>query len=582
MTHIIKNKNHILLISMPWQPPNTPSVQLGALKSYLEIQGYKTDTRHLHLEVVKYIDSDIYSSYHTLNALSYQETYHCLFSPGEPPLNKGNKTTETITEAVKKLADEIIERTPWDDYHFIGFTVTTVKQQLLFSVYLSHLIKLKRPGIPIVFGGYLCTDQLGVKLMEKFPQVDFVISGEGEESLAELAGAIINQPSRFPDIHGLGFRSNGRVIMNPGRESLVEIDQLPIPNYDEYFTLLQDLKRHSFKVPGNIRLPIEGSRGCWWDKCNFCSHNLALKTYRQKSPAVLVNEMEHLTLKYEVTDIFFVDNICSSDKELWEKIAESKTGYRFYRVTQRVDISKQLLCYMKIAGVKEVGIGVESFSAVLLEKMDKGINLISIIQVLKYCEEFTIIPLYNIMFGLPYETETDMKETAENIDYLVGYCPPKDVEFELRYGSPIYSAPGVIRNEKRASGYDYTALKTRLRRWRIDYFLDKPLFYYTVNDNENSLLIADYRISRTPRQFEVRGAAKELYLYCDEAKPYNDIYAALLKIIDRNSLDDLLQKFLEEKLMFKEKDMWLSLAPYKEVIPKKRRNFPLKQKTTIG
>ena len=184
--------------------------------------------------------------------------------------------------------------------------------------------------------------------------------------------------------------------------------------------------------------------------------------------------------------------------------------------------------------------------------MNKGITVLQNIQLLKRCKEYSITPLYNILIDFPHETKNDNNDHIKIIDTLFGYYPPGLVDFEFRYGSPIYNdqksynlkqisnaSKGKDSNSnklfnpinpltlnfklKRAENYDYKVLKSKLSSWRIRHFFCKSLFFY--QNNGCILIIKDFRANNKGKEYILKNVAKELFLYCDEIKSKDNIRA---------------------------------------------------------
>ena len=594
---------------MPWHNPDMPSIQLGVLKAFLVENGYNVDAKHLHLHVFKYIDVELFFSSHILNTLSCDHIYSTLIL-GKPMQKDKRNILWHFINAVNQLTHEILGNIKWDLYGLIGFTVTTVPQQFLLSLYLANMIKAKGIDKPIVFGGYICSNKLGLEILHLFSSIDFIINGEGEVALKELSDLIFEKKKNFSEIDGLLWRDKGKIMKNKDREHIAEMNELPIPEYSDFFELLNTLKEQDIKLPRKIFIPIESSRGCLWNKCSFCSHNLIWKGYRTKSFKRMLTEINQLSERYGGNDFYYVDNLCIEDENFWRKIIHNERKFNFYRVTYKSDISKHFLKIMQEAGVKEVGVGIESFGSPLLKKMNKGITAIQNIQFLKYCKECNIIPRYNVLVGFLDETEGDIREMIQIIDSLFGYHPPTLMECELRYGSPVYDyreafegeeksickkkfqgndrfeifnllKPDFFRQKLKAEkSYDYAALRRRFMDWQIRYFHNKSLFFYQIK--KDSLHIYDFRTSDSGKEFILRDNVKELYLYCDEIKNYEDIRQKYYAQYSWHSIHNILDILTNEKIIYREEDKFLSLAPFHPIMPKRSRELSINTTIVLG
>ncbi len=121
--------------------------------------------------------------------------------------------------ARKKTLRRIVSRKP----DMVGFSATT--SGFLDGYRLAALVKKKRPGVTVVFGG-VHISALGGSLLEQYGDIDYLCLGEGEASMAELADG------RDPkEIDGLAWRDGGRARVNGPRDHIRDLDSLPFPAY---------------------------------------------------------------------------------------------------------------------------------------------------------------------------------------------------------------------------------------------------------------------------------------------------------------------------------------------------------------
>jgi len=137
-----------------------------------------------------------------------------------------------VPEFLETAADELLVGMP----QVIGFS--TVFQQNISSLVLAKILKARNPHLKIVFGGGNCDAQMGQAIHESFPWVDFVVRGEGERVFVELVRDVLEDRPVYPR-PGLCYRVDGLPIAVPQKgEPEVAMDEVPTPNYDEYFERL--------------------------------------------------------------------------------------------------------------------------------------------------------------------------------------------------------------------------------------------------------------------------------------------------------------------------------------------------------
>jgi anaerobic magnesium-protoporphyrin IX monomethyl ester cyclase len=160
----------------------------------------------------------------------------------------------------------------------------------------AELAKEVDPGTLTVVGGQHFT-ALAEESLRGHPVIDFVVRGEGEETLAELLEKLVE--GRSPGgVRGLSLRDGDGVVHNPDRPLIEDLDSLPMPGYrfveehmGEYYFALMAEREMPFAI-------VEGSRGCRHD-CSYCSQwRFWRRNHRAKSPGRIADEIEHIHRVY--------------------------------------------------------------------------------------------------------------------------------------------------------------------------------------------------------------------------------------------------------------------------------------------
>ena len=287
----------LLLISMPFAILDGPSIQLGTLYSYLKNKGIPVDVHHAYLRCAEILDPKLYRliSYSMRDEIFYpyflypenfQRYRYAITNYFNNIVKYRPISLATVLARLNSFNEELLAKLDFSKYFLIGFSVTY--DQLKSSIFLSRKIKQRYPDIPIVFGGAYCNGDLGISLLKTFSEIDFIVSGEGEETLTALFKNLANK--KFAAIKGLGWRDNGNVKFNGFPEQL-PLDSLPLPEYEEYFHELEN-SSPDFQnaVRYHLNIPVEGSRGCWWNKCTFCNLNTQYNGYRENLLSVLLRK----------------------------------------------------------------------------------------------------------------------------------------------------------------------------------------------------------------------------------------------------------------------------------------------------
>lgn len=141
------------------------------------------------------------------------------------------------------------------------------------------------------------------------PDVDFVVVGEPEKTVSELAEALAEGKHSFRGISGLGFRENGKTVLNGKRLAIEDLDSLPFP---DRHLLPMDVYAKAVKqnpLRGEISKPytiVITSRGCPYN-CVFCSNCIVWgKQWRPRSPKNVVDELEQIIKTFGIEQVDFI------------------------------------------------------------------------------------------------------------------------------------------------------------------------------------------------------------------------------------------------------------------------------------
>ncbi len=289
-----------------------------------------------------------------------------------------------------------------DEYKpdFVGITIYSFGFNR--SLETINIIKLHSSSYKVIIGGPHVAALKGKALEDTL--ADFGVLAEGEDPMLELCQG--KDPST---ILGLIWRDGEKVITNPERPFLNNLDDIPLPDYEgfELNRYLGYSERH---------LPLVTSRGCPY-QCVFCSIRLSMGLkFRARSPENVVSEIEHWYKKgwrsFEVDDDNFTLDmdramkICNLIIEKGLKITwKCDNGVRADR------LSRELLERMKEAGCVYVSFGVEGGNNKMMAAMKKGEKIETIISSIKLAKEVGLGVGATFIIGTPEETYEDFLDS---------------------------------------------------------------------------------------------------------------------------------------------------------------------------
>jgi anaerobic magnesium-protoporphyrin IX monomethyl ester cyclase len=280
------------------------------------------------------------------------------------------------------------------------------------SIEVANALLKDRLGVPIIAGGPHATT-LPV-YTAKDPNVDFVVYGEGEETFAELIDFLDQGRTDFDKVAGIYYQKDkqGEVIQTAPRMLVADLDALPFPARH-----LFELDQYPLYNPNGQRmLTVLSSRGCPY-VCSFCFKGIVGRTYRQRTPENIAAEVVEIIEKYQVQNIYFIDDLFTIDVRRLEKIMDHFIQEDLpvnWQCLARVDrVTQPLLEKMYRAGCREIHYGIESGDENILKETAKHINLKQVHDAVKWTEAAGIRAKGYFILGLPGDNEETMERTIE-------------------------------------------------------------------------------------------------------------------------------------------------------------------------
>jgi anaerobic magnesium-protoporphyrin IX monomethyl ester cyclase len=276
----------------------------------------------------------------------------------------------------------------------------------------AKAVKETRPSCKVVVGGW--HPSYKPESMLQHPEIDYVVMGEGERAMTELATYISEgkKDGAIAKIAGVAYRHKGKMMKNPQR-FISNLDDLPFPARHLLPMHLYERTIEFLNVKPVDNMSI--ARGCPYN-CAFCEiRQLWGTTVRTFSPRRVLEEIKHLMTNFGTKGIYFInDNFTMRKKETAELctlIQKEKLDIDWVCDTRADLIARDLLKEMKAAGCKTIWFGGESGSPRILKKLNKNITLEQTEHALKMCREEGIKTACSFLLGTPGETAEDMKAT---------------------------------------------------------------------------------------------------------------------------------------------------------------------------
>lgn len=288
------------------------------------------------------------------------------------------------------------------------------------TVMLANIVRQVLPETPVIVGGpsaSTCADHL---LRDR--AIDFLVLGEGEETIAELAEAILSGTveRRRPSIRGIGYRGpDGGFVANEPRPLIEDLDTIPFPDRDALFMVRKDGTREYLREGRDVLT----SRGCPY-RCTFCCAYRAWGTRKPRLRSIgnIMAELEFLVREHGQRDFIFWDDLFTADRKrvvaICEEIVRRNLDVTWLCLSRLNTIDEELLGLMKSAGCRELQIGIESGNDRMLALMKKGITRKMIFDKAPLLARAGIPVRIFLIIGFPTETREEMDDTLRLIEEL--------------------------------------------------------------------------------------------------------------------------------------------------------------------
>jgi len=502
------------------------------------------------------------------------------------------KRLQQLRSRTSTFLDHVLDDIAWGEYAIVG--VTSTFQQNCPALALLQRIKARYPHVATVMGGANCEGVMGAAIHESFPFVDYVVSGEGDRVFPALVKTLLaGQRVSLPGVYA---RGEVNLVGEANHAPMVtDLDRLPYPNFDDYFSQLAQ----SGVGPGiQPMLVFETARGCWWGEkhhCTFCGLNAEGMQYRSKSARRAEEELDYLLGRHENRMIHVVDNILDFRYfgSFLTELAGRTFPPSFYYMT-KANLTRDQLRLLARAGAADITPGVESLSTPILQLMKKGVTELQNVRLLKWCAEVGIVPNWAFIYGFPGEDPMEYERMAQLVPSLTHLQPPGGVhQLRLDRFSPNFNeaeARGFVNvRPAEPARHVYALRRETLSRlmWHFDFdYADgrEPARYTRAlrcaiedwrEQGEDARLdlaadgdileIRDTRPSAARPTTVIRGTAGLAYLALDAGSTVEAVREELERLVGdaaprTEQIEGWLQTWLRDRLVMREGPRYLSLA----------------------
>lgn len=605
----------VALVSMPFASMLRPSVQISTLAPIARSHGFPAETMHLALELAEILGAELFDALCEHRGMSTGDWLFSLDAFGADAPDPDDRFLDDFSSEIEeqmaeeglsaarlaeirhrdvpRFLDHLMDTIDWGRFRVVGFTSTFQQNGASFA--LARRLKERHPHIITLFGGANFEGTMGIEWVRSMPMVDYAITGEADLSFSQflIAACDGDDVTGVPGV--IGNDADGNFVVSPGAPPFDRMDELPLPDYEEYFERAERLGLIEKAARRELYLPFESARGCWWGAkrhCTFCGLNGGTMSFRTKSVDRVEAEMHELVRRYRSYDLEAVDNIMERSfvDEIFPRLQAQGTTYRiFYEV--KADMTREQLRKVRLGGVRRLQPGIESLSTHVLGLMRKGVRASQNVNMLRWCRYYGIAVSWNLIWGFPGETEQDYRDQAELMPLLVHLEAPDGCgRIWMERYSPIFndreSFPAKYVRPERSMPLVYPSqVDLNETAYFFDYELEDSLPDATYNEvgklaaawvhaqkadrppelvwwqSPGLLQIEDLRKPEEPGTYTFEDPLASVYTACSD-KPVKAAWVkeALDLPYSVDEVESALDEFVARGLMMRDGNLFLALA----------------------
>lgn len=348
--------------------------------------------------------------------------------------------------------------------------ISTHTETYLGGLEFARIAKGLRPDLAVVMGGSHSSVMYEEVIREDC--VDFVVRGEGELTMLELADFLLKGVGDPADIKGIAYKVDRTVKTTPARPFIEDPDTLPFPARD-----LLPLELYTF--PGNL---LTSRGGCPFN-CDFCAvNNIWLGRRRYRRPEKVIEEVKSVMRQYRLGGVAFADDTFTLNRKhtlrlcgLLKDLVAEDMGVPWTCSTRADLVDRELLEAMVGAGCYGIQYGVEAGSQEILDLIGKGITLEQVRQAVKLSKE---VGVRDVLCSFMFPHPADTVETVRAQKAFMKELSDLGARISMSYTTPY---PGTLYYERA----EELGIESLAHSW--DDFNAKHVNFTTRNLSEGQL-----------------------------------------------------------------------------------------------
>jgi anaerobic magnesium-protoporphyrin IX monomethyl ester cyclase len=327
------------------------------------------------------------------------------------------------------------------------------------SKVLRVIAAAKQAGSLVVVGGPDPANYLDEYLSRG---ADVIAIGEGELTLEELVPHLQKYgPEHLGGIQGIAFRdATGAIVRTEPRPLIADLDAQPLPDraaIDQHAYVNVWREHH-----GRGSVSLITARGCPFT-CTWCSHSVFGYSHRRRTPANVVDEVEHIVEAYAPDMLWYADDVFTINHKWLFEYADQmeRRGIRlpFETISREDRLNEEVVQTLARMGCYRLWVGAESGSQRVLDAMKRRTNAERMRAMVHLLQKYGIEVGMFIMLGYEGEERSDLEQTVEHLKLASPDTFLTTVAYPIK-GTPYYQTVADRVVARRAwdegSDRDYT------------------------------------------------------------------------------------------------------------------------------
>jgi len=339
-----------------------------------------------------------------------------------------NKYVNINKDFYKNCAEFLLNKFPSDVYGF-----STIVTGEIPSVQIAKELKKINSQIKIILGNQWASLN-DLEVLKFFPHIDYIVRGEGEETLLELLDVVENN-CELGNVKGISYLDNFNPRRNEDRKMIADLDDIPPIDMSYSYPQFKEYNRSGY---GGYYGMLEFGRGCPFS-CSFCSTtihwNRSVRTFSIKRTIDDIKRLQNYGFDFIE---FTYDNFGTRRGELIEfchKLIVSNVNIR-WSIRCRLDcLDGEAISMLKQAGCVSILVGLESGAQAVIEKIGKKLDFKEALKTVELLIKEGIRVCGSFVTGLPYERDVDIHETLKMAAILRTFG--KLTHSEIHFHSPL-------------------------------------------------------------------------------------------------------------------------------------------------